>query len=79
MRISAREERLSRAMLTTEQAIGKLSAEAKRVGVRALARALEYDPGNLCHVIAGQKDPEFVLRRFGYERVIRYRKIAPKS
>jgi hypothetical protein len=62
-------------MLTTEQAIDKLKTEAKRRGLRALARALEYDAGHLCHVIAGRKDPEFVLRRFGYERVIHYRKI----
>ena len=60
-------------LITTEQAIAKLDAEAKRISLRGLARCLDVDAGNLCHVIAGRKDPEYMLRRFGYERIIRYR------
>ncbi len=65
-------------LISQERAVAKLATEAKRVSLRGLARCLDVDAGNLCHVIHGRKDPEYILRRFGYERVVMYRSI-PKG
>lgn len=60
-------------------AVACLQKAAEAETMRGLARRLDIDSGYLCHVLKGRKDPEHVLRRFGFERVISYRRISRRS
>lgn len=64
--------------MTAEEAVALLQKSADAETMRGLARRLEIDAGYLCHVLKGQKDPEHILRRFGLERVVSYRRQPPR-
>lgn len=61
--------------MTAKEALQRLQKAADAESVRGLASRLDINPGYLCHVLKGRKDPEHVLRRFGIERVVCYRRV----
>lgn len=61
--------------MTTEEAIALLQKASEAETMRGLAKRLDIDAGYLCHVLKGRKDPEHILRRFGLQRVIGYRRL----
>lgn len=63
-------------MTTLAAVIKKQAREAG--GIRPLGRLIGTDPGYLCKLRDGTKNPsDIVLAKLGLERVVSFRKIAP--
>lgn len=61
--------------MTPDAALACLRKAAKAETQKRLAERLDISPQYLCDVLNGRRDPEWVLRRFGFERVVTYRPI----
>lgn len=61
------------------EALACLQKAADAETMRGLAARLDIDAGYLCHVLKGRKDMEHVLRRFGFEKIVTYRRQRPSA
>lgn len=61
--------------LIDEDAAMVLLMTAARPSQKALAERIGISQAYLSDVLRGRRDPAHILRRLGYERVIRYRRI----
>ena len=62
-------------LITEGEALKRLAKAAAAETQRGIAKQLGISAGHLNHAIHGRRDPEQVLRRFGYMRIVLYRKI----
>lgn len=65
--------------MTADEAVACLQKAAEAETMRGLAKRLGISSGYLCHILKGRKKPEHVLKRFGFERIVFYRRKQPAS